>query len=150
VARDLVVSIEYVLKDDGGAVVDSNQGGEPLSYLHGHGQVVGGLEERLEGMAVGEAVHVDVDAEAGYGLHDPARVFTVPRAKFGFEVSAGDVVQAQHPDGQAVPLQVVGVDAEKVTLDGNHPMAGKSLHFDVKILGVRPATAEELDHGHAH
>jgi len=150
VAKNRVVSIEYVLKDDQGQIVDSNQGGDPLVYLHGHGQIVTGLEERLEGVATGEEVHVDIDAEQGYGLHDPSRVFAVPRTQIDFEVNAGDVVQAQHPDGQTVPLQVVEVNEDKVTLDGNHPMAGKSLHFDVKVVGVRDATEQELDHGHAH
>lgn len=150
VTKNRVVSLEYVLKDDEGQVVDSNTGGDPLVYLHGHGHIVPGLEERLEGMSPGEEVHVDIDAEAGYGVHDPSRVFTVPRGQINFEVQAGDVVQAQHPDGQTVPLQVVGVDAEKVTLDGNHPMAGKTLHFDVKVVDVRNATTQEIDHGHAH
>jgi FKBP-type peptidyl-prolyl cis-trans isomerase SlyD len=150
VAKNRVVSIEYVLKDDDGQIVDSNQGSEPLVYLHGHGQIVTGLEDRLEGMAAGEEVHVDIEAGDGYGVHDPSRVFSVPRAQIEFDVSAGDVVQAQHPDGQTVPLQVVSVDDDKVTLDGNHPMAGKGLHFDVKVVGVRPATDQEIEHGHAH
>ncbi len=150
VRPDTVVSIEYTLKDDSGEVLDSSEGGEPLQYLHGRGQIIGGLEKGLEGKSVGETVHVDVAPEDGYGEHDPERMVEVPKDQFDFEVEVGDFVQAQHPDGSMIPFRVAEVGEETVTLDGNHPLAGQSLHFDVKVVAVRPATEEEIAHGHVH
>ena len=150
VQRDHVISIEYTLRDDAGKVLDSSEGGEPLAYLHGHGQIIPGLESTLEGAAVGESLDLVVSPQEGYGVHDPQQVFTVPRTQIGFAVEAGDVVKAERDDGASVPLQVVGVDDANVTLDGNHPLAGKTLHFTVQVVGVRPATEDELAHGHAH
>jgi FKBP-type peptidyl-prolyl cis-trans isomerase SlyD len=150
VAPDHIVSIQYVLTDDKGEELDSNQGGEPLGYLHGHSQIVPGLEQALEGKPVGHSAKITVTPEAGYGPHDPERVIKVGRDRFDFEPETGQVLEASMPKGGSVPFMVVAVDKEQVTLDGNHPLAGKTLHFDIKVLGVRPATAEELEHGHAH
>lgn len=144
VRRDHVISIEYTLRDDAGAVLDSNDGAEPLTYLHGHGQIIQGLEATLEGATVGDALDLVVPPDEGYGDHDPDQVFTVPRARLDFGVEAGDIVRAERENGASMPLQVVGVDDNTVTLDGNHPLAGKTLHFTVKVVAVRPATAEEL------
>ena len=91
-----------------------------------------------------------IDAENGYGEHDPDRLVEVPRDRFEFDISEGDFVQAQQQDGTTVPFQVVGVEETTVTLDGNHPLAGKVLNFKVEVVGVRTATSEEIDHGHAH
>jgi FKBP-type peptidyl-prolyl cis-trans isomerase SlyD len=145
-----VVGINYTLTDDEGTVLDTNAGGEPLAYLHGHGQIVAGLEKALEGQTLGNKVQISVPPEEGYGPSDPERRFDMPRDRFDFDVKAGDVVQAQLPDGQAVPLQVLEVKDDAVTLDGNHPLAGKTLNFDVEVINMREATAEELDHGHSH
>ena len=150
VGQDTVVSIEYTLKDDNGAILDSSEGGEPLQYLHGRGQIIDGLEKGLDGKMVGESVHVDVSPAEGYGEHDPERMVEVPRDQFDFDVKAGDFVQAQNPDGSVIPFRVAKVGEESVTLDGNHPLAGQSLHFDVKVVDVRPATEEEIAHGHVH
>ncbi len=145
-----VVSIDYTLKDDAGTVIDSSEGAEPLSYLHGHGQIIPGLEKKLDGAAVGDDLEVTVSPDEGYGAHDPSRVFTVPRERFEFDVKAGDFVQAKQPDGTAIPLQVTGVSEQEVTVDANHPLAGRTLNFAVKVVGVREATSEELEHGHSH
>lgn len=150
IAADHVVFIEYVLTDDAGEELDSNQGGEPLGYLHGHGQIVPGLEEALVGKTVGHHAQITVAAADGYGVHDPDRLVTVGRDRFEFEVEPGQVLEANLPQGGGVPFVVLEVNKETVTLDGNHPLAGKTLHFDIKVLGVRQATAEELEHGHAH
>ncbi len=150
VARDRVVAIEYTLTDEEGAVIDTSRGDRPLEYLHGHGQLIPGLERALEGKAVGAAVSLDVPPEDAYGERDPERTVTVGRDQFDFDVQVGDFVQAQHPDGTAVPFQVVEVSEESVTLDGNHPLAGRTLHFEVEVVAVRPATEEELEHGHVH
>ena len=150
VTEDTVVSIQYTLTGDDGAVIDSSEDGEPLTYLHGHGQLIPGLEQELEGRSVGDAVEVRIDAENGYGEHDPERLVEVPRDRFEFEVSEGDFVQAQQQDGTTMPFQVVGIGESTVTLDGNHPLAGKALNFKVEVVNIRDATSEELDHGHAH
>jgi FKBP-type peptidyl-prolyl cis-trans isomerase SlyD len=150
VRKDHVISIEYTLRDGADRVLDSSESTEPLAYLHGHGQIIQGLESTLEGATVGDDLDLVVPPDEGYGDHDPEQVFTVPRAQFAFGVKAGDIVRAEREDGASMPLQVVGVDDNEVTLDGNHPLAGKTLYFNVKVVGVRPATEEELSHGHAH
>jgi len=150
IAPDHVISLEYELTDDAGETLDSNKGGEPLSYLHGHGQIVPGLESALTGKSVGDQAKVTVPAEEGYGLRQEDRLVTVGRDRFDFEPEAGQVLEASLPDGGSVPFIVVEVTKESVVLDGNHPLAGKTLHFEVKVLGVRPATATELEHGHVH
>jgi len=150
VAQDSVVSINYVLTDDEGAVIDTSEGAEPLTYLHGHGQIITGLESELEGRAVGDEASIRVEAGDGYGDHDPEKTVQVPRDRFEFEVTVGDFVQAQQQDGTTFPFQVVAVEPDQITLDGNHPLAGKALNFQVTVVAVRAASAEELEHGHSH
>lgn len=144
IARDQMVSIHYTLNDKDGNQIDASKADEPLSYIQGHGQIIPGLEKALEGAEAGEEVKVNVAPEEGYGPHLPERVVDVPKANFEFEPEVGGVVQAQMPDGRHTFLQVKGLDAESVTLDGNHPLAGLDLVFEVVVDGVRPATDEEL------
>jgi FKBP-type peptidyl-prolyl cis-trans isomerase SlyD len=150
VADDQVVSFHYTLTDPEGEVLDSSADKEPLQYLHGHDNIIPGLESALTGKAVGEKVSVDVAAKDGYGERDPERVIELPRDNFEFEVEPGTLVRAESPDGSAVILKVVSADEENVTLDGNHPLAGVDLHFDVEVSDIRDASAEELAHGHVH
>jgi FKBP-type peptidyl-prolyl cis-trans isomerase SlyD len=150
VARDTVVLIHYTLKDDSGEVLDSSQGNEPLAYLHGGGNIVQGLEEALEGRAVGDHLTVSVTPEKGYGVHDKSMIQQVPKRAFQTgTITAGMRFTAQTEDG---PRQVVvtRVTGDMVTVDGNHPLAGQMLHFEVDITDVRAASAEELAHGHVH
>jgi FKBP-type peptidyl-prolyl cis-trans isomerase SlyD len=149
VAADHIVSIDYVLTDDHGEELDSNKGGEPLGYLHGHSQIVPGLEAALEGKTVGHSAKIVVPPEEGYGVHDPDRVIKVGRDRFEFQPEKGQVLEASLPHGGSVPFMVMAVDKETVTLDGNHPLAGKTLHFEVTVREVRKATADEIEHGHA-
>ena len=109
ITDDMVVSIDYTLKDDSGEVLDSSEGGEPLSYLHGHGQIIPGLERELEGKTVGDELSLHIEAEDAYGAHDPERMVTVDRGNFEFDVKEGDYVQAQHPDGSVIPFLVTSV-----------------------------------------
>ncbi|MDH5670930.1 MAG: peptidylprolyl isomerase [Myxococcales bacterium] len=152
IQNDSVVSIDYTLKGDAGDVIDSSEGREPLFYLHGHGQIVPGLEEALVGKRENDEVSVSVPAEKGYGPRDPQRVFQVPRDKMpaDLELEAGVMLQMQTPDGGAVPLLVTEVLPDAVTVDANHMLAGATLHFQVTVRGVREATAAELSHGHVH
>lgn len=150
IADNTVVSIEYTLKDDEGEVLDTSAGAEPLSYLHGHGQIIPGLERELAGRSVGDELSLHISAEDAYGPHDPERVVEVERNNFEFDVKEGDYVQAQRPDGSVIPFLVTKAGETTVVLDGNHPLAGKALNFDVKVVAVREATEEERRHGHAH
>ncbi|HEY2275022.1 MAG TPA: peptidylprolyl isomerase [Steroidobacteraceae bacterium] len=147
IADNDVVTFHYTLKGDSDQVIDSSAGGEPLAYLHGHGNIVPGLERELAGKGVGDRLQVRVPAAQGYGEYDRALVQKVPRRtlKGIANLRVGLRLQAAH---QAVT--VTHIAGDMVTLDGNHPLAGKSLNFDVEITAVRPATEEELAHGHVH
>jgi FKBP-type peptidyl-prolyl cis-trans isomerase SlyD len=146
-----VVSIHYTLKGDAGEVIDSSAGGEPLAYLHGHGNLVPGLERELTGKNAGDKLQVKISPADGYGEYDPQLVQRVPRRalKGVGNVRVGMRLHAQTDHGPK-PVTVTQVTGDMVTLDGNHPLAGKNLNFDVEIAAVRAATEEELSHGHVH
>ncbi len=152
VADGKVVSLEYTLTDEDGDVVDSSEGGEPLHYLHGHGNIVPGLEQALLGKKVGDALKVEVEPEHGYGEYDPAGEERVPRDAFPaeIEIEAGMQFTATAPDGSMELVWISEVEGNELVVDRNHPLAGMKLHFDVKIVGMRDATPEELEHGHPH
>ncbi|PTY38513.1 peptidylprolyl isomerase [Saccharospirillum sp. MSK14-1] len=151
IADQCVVSIHYEVKDEDGVVVDSSEGREPLVYLHGHRNIIPGLENALAGLAVGDNFDVTVSPEEAYGEHQDGLVQSVPKEAFqGVEkVEEGMVFTAQTENG---PLQVTvtQVADEQVTVDGNHPLAGKALSFKGSVEEVREASAEELEHGHVH
>lgn len=151
ITADRVVTIHYTLKDDSGTVLDSSAGGEPLAYIQGHGNLVSGLEKALEGKQHGITLAVVVSPPEGYGVRDEALVQRVPkRALQGSgEIKKGMQFQARTDDGMRL-FTVTAVIGDMVSLDGNHPLADQTLHFDVEIVGVREATAEELEHGHVH
>jgi FKBP-type peptidyl-prolyl cis-trans isomerase SlyD len=151
IGKNRVVTLEYTLRDAQGAVLDTSSGRAPLSYLHGKGNIIPGLEEALAGKAEGDKVEVTVAPERGYGARDERLVQIVARAKFG-EVAGlapGMQVRANGPQGSRL-VTVVRVDRDFVTVDGNHPLAGRTLHFSVEVTGVRKATHEEVSHGHVH
>ena len=150
VGPDQVVSIEYHLTDEQGNLIDTSDGGEPLVYLHGHGQIIPGLEKALEGKPEGHKAKVVIPPADGYGESDPELVFTEPKSTFEFEVEVGQILEASDEEGETYEYQVIGVDDEGIKLDGNHPLAGKTLTFDVTVVSVRPASATELSHGHVH
>jgi FKBP-type peptidyl-prolyl cis-trans isomerase SlyD len=150
IAQDTVVSIDYTLSNDAGNVLDTSKGAEPLSYIHGKGQIIGGLETALAGRSTGDTFQIRIPAGEAYGEHDPDLVQTARRAQFGGEEpEVGMQVQADGPDGRET-LTIVAVEGDVVTLDGNHPLAGVPLTFDVTVVGVRAATKQELAHGHIH
>lgn len=148
IADKKVVSIHYTLTNGSKEVLDSSEGRSPLSYIHGVGNIIPGLEKALDGKAEGEKVTVDVPPEEGYGSHKQALVMEVPREKFqGVEkIEPGMQFEAQGPQGNSL-FKVLEVNDQAVKVDGNHPLAGEELHFDVEIVGVRDATAEELSRG---
>jgi FKBP-type peptidyl-prolyl cis-trans isomerase SlyD len=145
-----VVSIEYTLKDDGGEILDKSEGRGPLTYLHGVGNLVPGLEKALEGKAVGDSVEVSVAPAEGYGDRNDKLVRKIPLRKIQDpRPQVGKRYRAQIDDGLAVVL-VTAISGDYATVDANHPLASMTLHFAVKVVEVREATAEELSHGHVH
>jgi len=152
IAHDKVVLIHYTLTDDAGKVLDSSSGGDPLAYLHGQGNIISGLEKALEGRQAGDKLNVRVEPAEGYGVRDDSLVQQVPRRAFGSvkDVQAGMQFHAQTSQGQMRVVTVTRVQGDMVTVDGNHPLAGEVLNFDVEVTEVRDATGEELEHGHVH
>lgn len=150
-APGMVVSMHYTLTDDSGDVLDSSRGGEPFSYLHGHNNIIPGLEKALEGTEAGFKSKVTVAPTEGYGEKNPEAVFEAPREHFppDMKLEIGARVYADGPNGP-ITLTVVKLTETGAVLDANHPLAGKTLHFDVEITTVRSATTEELAHGHVH
>ncbi len=151
IQQDSVVTLHYTLKDDAGQVIDSSAGGEPLSYLHGHGNLVPGLERELTGKTAGEKLNVSVSPAEGYGDRDERLVQKVPRRalKGVRELRVGMRLSAETEQGP-IAVRVTHIAGDMVTVDGNHPLAGQKLNFEVEITGVRTATSEELSHGHVH
>ena len=152
VANNMVVTIDYTLTDNDGTVLDSSDGGEPLAYLHGQGNIIVGLEEALEGLSAGDAVDVTVLPEKAYGERRDDLIQVVPRERFvtDGEIEVGITFHSHESDNGGRVVRVVEVSPEQVTIDGNHPLAGVTLNFSVRIQDVREASAEELDHGHVH
>lgn len=145
-----VVLIEYTLKDDAGAVLDSSEGRSPLAYLHGANNIVPGLEKAIEGKLAGDTFEVTVTADEGYGQYDQRMIQNVPVRKLPEKrPRIGSMLQV---DTQAGPRRVVvkALKGDYASLDFNHPLAGKALHFKITVVGVREPTAEELEHGHVH
>lgn len=151
IANNVVALIEYTLTNDQGEVLDSSVGGEPLGYLHGAGNIIPGLEDALEGKKVGDSFKVSIAPADGYGEQNEALLQVVPREMFqGVEqIEAGMQFHAQTDHGMQV-ITVAKVEGDNITVDGNHPLAGQTLHFDVKVIEVRAATQEEQEHGHVH
>lgn len=151
VTKHRVVQLHYTLKNDRGEVLDSSADADAFAYLHGAGQIIPGLEEALEGHTSGERLSVTLPPERGYGRRDEALVQTVPRSAFNgaSAVRPGMRFSAQSERGP-LSVTVTQVEGDQVTVDGNYPLAGETLHFEVEIGDVRDATAEEVTHGHAH
>jgi len=149
IAENTVASIEYTLMDDDGRVLDTSEGREPLTYLHGAGQLIPGLESALEGQAAGDKVEVTVEPAEGYGERDERLVQNVSRDAFQgvARVEAGMRFQAKDQSGRGRMITVAAVDGDTVTVDANHPLAGKPLNFKVDVVEVRPATSEEIEQG---
>lgn len=151
IANNHVVTIEYTVKGNDGKVIDTSVGRAPLAYLHGKKNIISGLEKALNGKKTGEELTVKIAPEDGYGKHEEALISTVPVADLAEipDLEVGIQLQAQTPQGFRI-LTVKAIENGEVTLDGNHPLAGMELTFTVKIMDIRAATAEELQHGHVH
>ncbi|MBK1726239.1 FKBP-type peptidyl-prolyl cis-trans isomerase [Halorhodospira neutriphila] len=151
VANQKVVTLDYTLTESQGRVIDQSQGGQ-FAYLHGNENIIPGLERALDGKEAGEQVNVTLEPGDAYGDRDERLIQNVPKDMFPeeAEVAVGNQFQAQGPDGSPILLTVTDVQESEVEVDANHPLAGETLNFDVKVVDVRDATDEELAHGHVH
>lgn len=150
-AHGMVVTMHYTLTNDKGDVLDSSRGSDPLDYLHGHGNIIPGLEKALEGASAGHKSKVTVAPAEGYGEKNDELVFEAARDQFppDMTLALGERVYAEGPQGP-ISFTIVELTEKGAKLDGNHPLAGQTLHFEVEIVSVREASAEETEHGHVH
>ncbi|MCF8007024.1 MAG: peptidylprolyl isomerase [Methylovulum sp.] len=151
VTDNIAVTIHFTLTDDDGEIIDSSIGEEPMTYLHGSGQVITGLEKALHGKAVGEKFTVRIEPEDAYGIFSEDRIEVIPRDMFdeGDVIEVGMQFEADVAENPAI-VTIVAVEGDNVTIDSNHPLADVALTFEVEIIGLRPATEAELEHGHVH
>lgn len=151
IAKHKVVTIDYTLTDDSGTIIDSSEGREPLAYIQGMNNIIPGLEAALEGKVVGDQLNVAIPPDQAYGERNDSLRQEVPKDRFdgAEDLEVGMQFHAQTEAGPLV-VTVVGIEGDTVTVDGNHPLAGMTLTFDVKVVEVREASSEELDHGHVH
>ncbi len=151
IKKNTVVAIDYTLTDKNGEVMDSSKAHGPLSYIHGNGNLISGLEKKLEGKKPGDSLTVSVPPEEGYGVRDEKAVQVLSREVFkGVEsLEVGMQFQVQQEEGDQI-FTVVAIEGDKVTVDGNHPLAGETLNFEVTVVSTREATEEEIEHGHVH
>ncbi len=146
-----VVTLHYKLTDDSGTVIDQSDDGS-FAYLHGASNIIPGLEDALFGKSAGDKFDVSIAPEQAYGERNEAMLQEVPREMFenSAEIQVGTQFHAQGPNGQTIVVTVKEINDDKVVVDGNHPLAGMQLNFDVEVIDVRDATAEEIEHGHVH
>jgi len=148
IAQSRVATVHFTLSDDSGRTITSTRGHEPLIYMHGSGSIIRGLEDALEGRKAGDTFSVDIPPEAGFGPRHDSLVQTLPRSMFtGTTTPAvGETLRAQTEKG---PLDVVvtALDGDRITVDGNNPLAGRTLHADVEVVSVRVATPQEIQFG---
>ena len=151
ISEQCVASFHYTLTDGSGKVLDSSEGQDPLVYLHGSGNIIPGLEKALLGKAIGDKFVISIPAAEAYGLRDDSMVQQLPSNMFeGIDnIEEGMEFHAETEHGLQV-VTVTNVEGDNITIDGNHPLAGVDLTFDVEVSAIRPATEEELEHGHAH
>lgn len=152
IADGQVVIMQYTLRADDGELLDSSSPGEPMAYLHGAENIVPGLERALTGKSVGYKGKVVVLPADGYGEREDEEPDAIPRKAFpaDMDIEPGMTFMAEGPNNEHAPIWVVAVEGDRIIVDSQHPLSGKTLHFEVEITGIRPATADELEHGHPH
>ncbi|TAN46718.1 MAG: peptidylprolyl isomerase [Methylococcaceae bacterium] len=152
IAARKVVSLHYTLRGEEGDLIDQATPEEPFFYIHGVGNIIPGLEKALDGKSAGDKLSVSIPPEDAYGLHDKEQVQIAPRSAFYgvTDIKPGMQFQAETESGHYQLVTVQAVDGDQVILDSNHPLAGQTLNFDVEVVSIRDASAEELDHGHVH
>lgn len=151
ISENKVVAIDYRLTDDGGELIDQSDESDPLCYLHGVGEIIPGLENELNGKSVGDQFEVTIEPEEAYGMKDPELVRAIPKELFEDPDVLKPGLQFDLQDENGVFLfTITEVSEEEVVADGNHELAGMRLTFNVTVRDIRDATAEEIEHGHAH
>jgi FKBP-type peptidyl-prolyl cis-trans isomerase SlyD len=152
IGQNKIVKMDYTLKDDEGNIVQTTNNKEPFQFISGTKQILPKLEEEIDGMIIGSKKNVKIPATEAYGEYSEQAVQQVSKTNFpeGVDLKEGMEFVANSPEGQQMPFVVKEVKQEEVTIDFNHPLAGKDLEFEVKLIDIRDATVEELQHGHAH
>ncbi len=152
ISKDKVVSLNYVLSLNGGEEIDRTASDDPLIYLHGHQNIIPGLEKELEGKQIGDSVDAVIPPNQAYGEYDEEGFHTIDRSLFpeNFELEVGMLLHLKDDNEEEMEAFVHEISDDEVVLDVNHPLAGETLHFKVEIVNIRSATAGEIDHGHAH
>ena len=151
ISKHKVVKMKYILKNKNGDVIYSSTDEEPLHYIHGIGMLVPGLEKTLESKTIGDSFDVEISPSEGYGDYQKDNIQTAPLDSFQGtgDLNVGMQIQVDMPNGNSIGT-ITSINEGNVTFDLNHPLAGQTLYFDIDVLDVRDATAEELDHGHVH
>lgn len=151
ISKNSVVTLNYTLKNDQGEIIDQSQDGS-FQYLHGAGGIIPGLEGQLEGKSAGDSFSAHIEPADGYGERDETMIQVVPRNLFEDEqpLEVGMQFHAQNPSGDMLTVIISKIEGDDITVDGNHPLAGEALNFDIDVKDVREATAEEIEHGHVH
>ena len=151
ISKNSVVTLNYTLKNDQGDMLDESQDGSFL-YLHGAGGIIPGLEGQLEGKKTGDSFKTHIEPADGYGERDDSMVQIVPRDMFEADhpIEEGIQFHAESPEGDMLTVTVTKIDGDSITVDGNHPLAGIALNFDINIVDIREASSEEIEHGHVH
>ncbi len=151
IEENRVATLNYILKDDQGKVIDSAEDGN-FAYLHGAANIIPGLEQALLGKSAGDAFSIRIEPAQGYGERNDSMTQVVPRDMFESDekIEIGMQFHAESPDGQPLAVTIIKLTDDKITVDGNHPLAGTNLNFEVQVLEIREATEEELEHGHVH
>lgn len=152
IQKGKVIGLAYTLKSASGEIMDQSESGQPLVYLHGYGNLIPGLESALEGKAVGFKSKVEIAPEDAYGVRNDAMQQVVDRSAFpeGAELEVGMRFHAHGADGSNMSIMIAKIEGADIHIDGNHPLAGQTLFFDVEVMSERDATGEEIQHGHAH
>jgi len=152
IADGQVVIMQYTLHADDGELLDASTPDEPMAYLHGAENIVPGLEQALAGKTVGYKGKVTVPPADGYGEREDEEPDVIPRKAFpaDMEIEPGMTFMAEGPNDEHAPIWIVAVEGDKVVVDSQHPLAGKTLHFEVEVIGIRAATKDEMAHGHPH
>ena len=151
ISKDMFATFEYAVRDEQGELIDNSRDSGPLSYIHGKGRIVPGLESALEGKSAGDTFSVTVAPEQGYGERDDSRIHVFTREELAAlgELKVGMQLQAGDESAKRI-LTVSQIQDDKIIMDENHPLAGKTISFDVHVLAVRDATVEELETGQAY
>jgi FKBP-type peptidyl-prolyl cis-trans isomerase SlyD len=151
IKKNDIVSLSYTLKNSDGVEIDKAGAEDAMNYLHGAGNIVPGLEEEIEKLKVGDKKNIIVSPEKGYGDVDPKLMLKVARSNFPADMDIKPGMQfSSEMSGKKNIFTVEGIDGDDINVNGNHPLAGQTLHFNIQVIAIRDATEEELSHGHVH